>query len=446
MNKRLKVMLKGPILKMVCKLSFPNFVGVSSMTLVIFADAFFIGQLGIVHLASLAIVFPFTALMQMMSAGAIGGATTSSISRSLGNGSNSNAETAAWHAIVIGIIISLIFTIFLGIFPKYIFNFMSDENEVLNGAVGYAHIAFGGSVFIWLVYIFSAILRALGDVVTPARVQILGGIVQVFLSGILTLGWFGTTKFGILGPAIAMVITHISMALYLFIYIQFKQSQIRLIPQFLNKKSFLDIMKVGSGGLINSITIAGTVAVVTGTVSNYGIEALAGYGLGSRLEIILTPLVFGIGSVLTASVGVNVGAKQFVRARKIAWTGAAISFLMVGIIGFTVTVFPEIWLNNFDANFLTKQFGILYLSIVAPFYCLFGAGQALYFASQGTGKIALPVSVGVLRFATVSITAYLALHFSLTIDIIFYAVSVGLTITGVGLALCLFGPDWKSSN
>jgi Na+-driven multidrug efflux pump len=186
--------------------------------------------------------------------------------------------------------------------------------------------------------------------------------------------------------------------------------------------------------------------VVTGTVSNYGIEALAGYGLGSRLEIILTPLVFGIGSVLTASVGVNIGAKQFLRARKIAWTGAAISFLMVGIIGFTVTVFPEIWLNNFNANFLTKQFGILYLSIVAPFYCLFGAGQALYFASQGTGKIALPVSVGVLRFATVSITAYLALHFSLTIDIIFYAVSVGLTITGVGLALCLFGPDWKSSN
>ena len=77
MSERLNVMLKGPIFKMVCKLSFPNFVGVSSMTLVIFADAFFIGQLGIVHLASLAIVFPFTALMQMMSAGAIGGATTS---------------------------------------------------------------------------------------------------------------------------------------------------------------------------------------------------------------------------------------------------------------------------------------------------------------------------------------------------------------------------------
>jgi len=140
-------------------------------------------------------------------------------------------------------------------------------------------------------------------------------------------------------------------------------------------KLFLDIIKVGSGGLINSISIAGTVAVVTGTVSNYGIEALAGYGLGSRLEIILTPLVFGIGSVLTVSVGANIGAKQFARARMIAWIGAAIAFLMVGMIGFAVTVFPEVWLNDFDTDFLTKQFGILYLTIVAPFYCLFGRGK-----------------------------------------------------------------------
>ena len=144
MNERLSVMLNGPILKMVCNLSFPNFIGVASMTLVIFADAFFIGQLGVVSLASLALVFPFTSLMQMMSAGAIGEATTSSISRSLGNGFNSNAETAAWHAIVLGIIISLIFIVLFGFFPKYIFNFMSDKSEVLNGAVGYAHIALGG--------------------------------------------------------------------------------------------------------------------------------------------------------------------------------------------------------------------------------------------------------------------------------------------------------------
>ena len=88
-------------------------------------------------------------------------------------------------------------------------------------------------------------------------------------------------------------------------------------------------MNVGAGGLINSVTIAGTVAVVTASLSHHGIEALAGYSLGSRLEIIITPLVFGIGSVLTVSVGINVGAKQIMRAKKIAWVGATISFFIV---------------------------------------------------------------------------------------------------------------------
>ena len=75
-------------------------------------------------------------------------------------------------------------------------------------------------------------------------------------------------------------------------------------------------------------------------------------GLGSRLEIIITPLVFGIGSVLTASVGINVGAQQLPRAKLIAWTGAFISFCVVGILGATVTIFPYIfWLNNFESTY-----------------------------------------------------------------------------------------------
>ena len=146
-------------------------------------------------------------------------------------------------------------------------------------------------------------------------------------------------------------------------------------------------MKVGGGGLINSTTIAGTVGVVTATVSYYGVDALAGYGLGSRLEIIITPLVFGIGSVLTATVGINVGANQLIEQELIAWTGAFISFLVVGIISGIVSFYPELWLDNFQTNFLSKQSAILYLIIVGPFYCFFAAGQTLYFASQGLGKI-----------------------------------------------------------
>jgi Na+-driven multidrug efflux pump len=131
------------------------------------------------------------------------------------------------------------------------------------------------------------------------------------------------------------------------------------------------------------------------------------------------------------------------RAKKIAWVGATISFFIVGVIGLTVTFYPEVWLNFFQTNFLSKQFAILYLGIAGPFYCLFAAGQTLYFASQGLGKIFFPVIVGILRLLSVSLVCYFSITFSWPINSIFYGVAFGLALTGIGLGLCMTGPDWK---
>ena len=92
MKNNIAIILNGSVLKMLTKLSLPNFIGVSSMPLVIIADVYFISQLGNISLASLALVFPFISLMQMMSAGAIGGATTTSITRIVGAGLDERAN------------------------------------------------------------------------------------------------------------------------------------------------------------------------------------------------------------------------------------------------------------------------------------------------------------------------------------------------------------------
>ena len=174
MKNNIDIILKGSVFKMVCKLSLPNFLGVSSMPIIIFMDAFFISKLGNIELASLALVFPFLTVMQMMSAGAIGGATTSSISRHLGKSNISGANSAAWHAIIIAIVLSLIYSMFFLFFPDYIFIKMGAKGDVLENAIWYAQVSFGGAIFIWLVYILSAIFRAIGDVITPAIIQIIG--------------------------------------------------------------------------------------------------------------------------------------------------------------------------------------------------------------------------------------------------------------------------------
>ena len=161
------------------------------------------------------------------------------------------------------------------------------------------------------------------------------------------------------------------------------------------------------------------------------------------MELILTPIIFGLGAALTASVSINIGSKQFKRARQIAWTGGLISFGLIGIIGLFAAIFPQLWINNFSSDPEALIYGKTYLNIVAPFYCLFGLGQALYFASQGTGKLINPIFIGLLRFFTVVIFGYIAISYNVSIDYIFYGVSLGLIITGIGMSLCLLGSEWK---
>ena len=163
MKNNLDLILNGPVLKMICKLSLPNSITGISMVLIVISDAYFVSKLGNVSLASLALVFPFITLMQMMSAGAIGGASTSSISRFLGAKLIESANSAIWHAVLIGILMSIIYSVIFVVFPKYIFMSMGGDNDVLEGAIDFSQIAFGGAVFTWLLYILSAVLRAIGE-------------------------------------------------------------------------------------------------------------------------------------------------------------------------------------------------------------------------------------------------------------------------------------------
>ena len=182
---------------------------------------------------------------------------------------------------------------------------------------------------------------------------------------------------------------------------------------------------------------------MTGFIGRYGTEALAGYGLGARLELMLVPLSFGVGAALTAAVGANFGAGQYARARRIAWTGSAVTLVVTGAIGLTVAVAPGLWLNLFTADTAAYSYGALYLGIAGPFYALFGAGQALYFASQGTGRVVLPVAASGVRFFVVVGLGATVVALGWQVSAMFWAVAAGLVLIGVGQALCLFTPGWR---
>jgi Na+-driven multidrug efflux pump len=185
-----------------------------------------------------------------------------------------------------------------------------------------------------------------------------------------------------------------------------------------------------------------TIAIATGLVGRFGAQAIAGFGTGSRLEYLLVPLVFGLGGPLVAMVATNLGAGERERALRTAWIGAAIAASLTETVGLLAAAFPHVWLTLFDHAPAMLDAGTQYLHAVGPAYGMFGLGLALYFASQGAGRLLWPLIASFVRLAIAAGGAWLALQFGGDLIQVFIALSLALVVYGLINALAVAKGAW----
>src|SRR6266446_1176131 len=269
--------------------------------------------------------------------------------------------------------------------------------ESLDIALTYSHVLFTGSLVIWANFFLSALLRGGGDAATPGRYMLLGSIAQVPLSYVLALGIGDWPGLGMAGPAVSSLATSAVSAL-----LQARalwKGKLGFVPALLGirlqGRLFWDILRVGLIASFSAFTANLTAMRVTGLVGRFGVAALAGYGIGVRLEFMLVPLAFGIGSGLTTLVGVAAGAHDWKRAVRVAWIGGLIAGGSIGAFGWIVALVPEGWARLFTSDPQVVAATVGYITHVAPFYCLFGLGMTLSFASQGAGRMTAPFFAGI---------------------------------------------------
>jgi Na+-driven multidrug efflux pump len=203
------------------------------------------------------------------------------------------------------------------------------------------------------------------------------------------------------------------------------------------------ILKVGAVSAIASIqtnlTIAGATALVAAAA---GVEAVAGFGTGARLEYLLIPLIFGIGAPLVALVGTNIGAGRGDRALSIALLGGGLAFLVTEAIGIAAALWPHAWLSLFSDDPAMIAAGSQYLRIVGPAYGFFGLGLSLYFASQGAGRLFWPLASGFLRVALALGGGWLALALTGSLKALFAALAVALVAYGLTILAAVRSGAW----
>src|SRR5690242_2908154 len=368
-------------------------------------DTYFIGRLGTAPLAGLALVFPLVMLLQMTSAGAMGGGVSSAIARALGAGDAARARRLVVHALIIAAGMAAAFTILVLALAHPLYRLLGGKGESLANALAYSNIIFAGAVTVWVANTLSSILRGSGNMLVPALALIVAACVQVPLSGSLVLGLGPMPRLGIAGAAVAYV-TAFGLAALPMAFAVFRRASAlrpRAADLVLEGRLFGDILRVGGLSSLNSMQTVLTAVVLTGFVGRFGPAALAGYGVGVRLELLQIPLVFAVGQALVVLVGTHIGAGDTARAKTIAWAGTALAAAICLVIGAFAALFPLAWVGNFSADPAVLDAGSRYLRIVAPFYPLLGVSIALYFASQGAGRMFWPVLAGTSRLVVVII-------------------------------------------
>lgn len=437
-------LVNGPILPLLLSFALPNMVALGANALAAVAETSYVGRLGSAALAGMALVFPMVMLQMMLSAGAMGSGVSSAISRALGAGDTARANALAVHALWIGVAAGVLYMALMLLFGEPLFALLGGRGEALTQAVAYAQVAFAGSIFIWLVNTFSSVIRGSGQMTVPSATLLAISATQIVVGGALGLGWGPWPALGMRGVAAGQLVAFGAGAAYLLWYLRSGRARIRLQVRAtpLQRALLRDILQVGAVACLSPLQTVLTILILTRLVAQFGTEALAGYGIGARLEFLLVPLAFAVGVASVPLVGMAIGAGQVARARRVAWSAAALAAGVLGVIGVLLAIWPDLWSRLFTQDAAVMHSAATYFRWSGPCYGLFGLGLCLYFSSIGAGKVMGPVLAGTLRLAVVALGGLgLALAHAPAWTI-FALVAAGMVTYGLSTALFVRLTAW----
>ena len=446
LDPRTRLLLQGPIVPTLLRMAWPNVLVMLAQAATGLIETWFVAKLGTDALAGMALVFPGVMLMQMISAGAMGGGISSAIARALGAGRREEADALVMHALVINVALGALFSAVMLLFGRPIYRALGGAGGELEAALIYSNVVFAGNVLLWLLNGLASVIRGTGNMLVPAVVICAGVVVLVPLSPLLIFGIGPFPALGIAGGGVALLLFYAAGSAVLAWYILSGRNVARLRLSRLRWPLFRNILGVGAVAAVTSLQTNVIIALATALVaSTAGAAAAAGYGTSARLEYLLVPLVFGLGAPLVALVGTNIGAGQRQRALRIAFAGGAVAFAITEAIGVAAAVWPQAWIGLFSTDPQVIDTGSTYLRIVGPTYGFFGLALALYFASQGAGRLFWPLSAGFLRMVVAIGGGWLALSLTGSLTWLFAALALGLILHGLTLLAAIGSGAWFRS-
>ncbi len=356
-----KNLTEGNIKSQLFTLVWPMLFGMLGMVIFNLVDTYFIGKLGVQQLAAIGFCFPVIMFINSLSQG-IGIGTSSLISRNIITKSREEVRMMASRAILLGVIVVLIFVVTGLLTIRPLFLSLGAKADILQHINDYMSIWYYGVAFVVIPMIGNNIVRATGDTFLPGMLMVTSAVINIILDPLLIFGYGPFPEMGIKGAAVATVIARsISLVFILIVLIRREHLLTVKIGRIKNiLKTWGKVIYIAGPAALGMLITPLSLGLITKIISLFGEEAVAAFGVASRVEMFVLMVIASLGSVLIIFIGQNISKNQFKRIFKSL--DYALKFSIVwGIVVFIVLILfasniASVFTNNAEVVEITRKY------------------------------------------------------------------------------------------
>lgn len=391
------VLTEGNIIKILKQMTIPMIFGMLGMVVFSLADTYYVGKLGTLPMAAITFTFPVVLVINSINQG-LGIGASAVISRAVGENDNKKLKRLATDSLSLGLLFSFIAVIIGELTIVPLFTALGADESIMPIIVEYMTIWYAGAPFIVIPMIGNNAIRALGDTKTPSIVMMVSAITNIILDPILIFGFGPFPELGVTGAALATVLTR-GITFCFAIYVLAFREKVIIFEKVRIKEifdSWKTILFIGVPNAIAKMIIPFGAGIITGIVATFGNEAVAGFGIATRVEFLALSVVMALSSVIPVFVGQNFGARKLERVKEGVRVSEKFSILFGLLVYVLLFLLARPIAHLFTHDKLVSDIVVLYLRVVPLGYTFQGVLQIL---NGALNSLQQPVKASLLNLA-----------------------------------------------
>ncbi|MDH3439227.1 MAG: MATE family efflux transporter [Gammaproteobacteria bacterium] len=423
---------EGSVGRHLIAMAVPVLFGIFTMMLQAFIDMYFIGRVGVRELAALSFAFPVLMVVTSVAIG-LGAGTSSVVARAIGANNHRRARRLATDSLILSFGITAVMSCIGVLTIGPLFRLLGAPEDMIPLIAGYMNILYTGVPFVVVGMVAMSSMRATGDTRLPSMLMVLASVTNIILDPILIFGIGPVPAMGLNGAAMAALLSRLSIFIGAVYLMKTRQDLVTFNKP--DKKELLsswgDILHVGIPAAGTNAIIPVATGVITAMLAQYGPEAVAGFGVASRVESLTLVMFYALSAVIGPFVGQNVSANRPDRIFQALWFCTIFCIGSGLLIALALALSGE-WIPTlFSDDTQVTGVATLFLKIVPISYGAYGMVMVMNASFNGMGKPMPAVHISVARMVVIYVPLAIVAERFLGIGGIFGAYMAANIITGV---------------